>query len=156
MRISPILLLSMVVLTPGVAFVASQQSSAAGTVLLDRLMWALDTNGQNVNWNTATEHCRNLRLGGYADWRLPTIDELQSLYDGSVTSGYQIKKPIQLKACCLWSSTILKEDGDARRRFEPSRYAWGLVFESGGIRYYSTMGFNDGQALCVRSAAGAK
>jgi hypothetical protein len=155
MRVQPILLLSMMALTPAASSVTTHQSAADSTVVFDRLMWATETNGANVNWNTATEHCRNSRLGGHADWRLPTIDELQSVYDRSVTSGYQIKNPIRLRTCCLWSSTILQEDGDTRRRFEPSRYAWGLVFENGGIRYYSTMGFNDGQALCVRPT-GAK
>jgi len=41
------------------------------------LMWAgKDNNGKDVNWRQATKYCRNLRLAGYSDWRLPTIDEL--------------------------------------------------------------------------------
>ena len=43
------------------------------------LMWAGKDNGQSVTWKNAVKYCRDLRLGGYSDWRLATIDELQSL-----------------------------------------------------------------------------
>jgi hypothetical protein len=32
-----------------------------------------------MDWYKATNYCRNLREGGYSDWRLPTIDELRTL-----------------------------------------------------------------------------
>jgi len=34
-------------------------------------------------WESALNYCSNLTLGGYSDWRLPTIDELQTLVDSS-------------------------------------------------------------------------
>jgi hypothetical protein len=45
------------------------------------LMWAAKDNGKNVNWHKASSYCRNLRVGGYADWRLATIEELEGLID---------------------------------------------------------------------------
>jgi len=32
-----------------------------------------------MNWDDAMEYAKNLRLGGYDDWRLPTIDELSEV-----------------------------------------------------------------------------
>jgi len=34
-----------------------------------------------INWNTAIDNCDALSLGGHTDWRLPTINEIQSLVD---------------------------------------------------------------------------
>ncbi|MGA1981109.1 MAG: DUF1566 domain-containing protein [Acidobacteriaceae bacterium] len=45
------------------------------------LMWAAKDNGKNVNWHQAVNYCHKLRVGGYADWRLATIDELEGLID---------------------------------------------------------------------------
>ncbi len=45
------------------------------------LMWAGKDNGRDVNWGEAKKYCRNLRLGGYADWRLATIEELEAIHD---------------------------------------------------------------------------
>jgi hypothetical protein len=43
------------------------------------LMWAGRDNGKDVTWGEARKYCRALRLAGYADWRLATLDELESL-----------------------------------------------------------------------------
>jgi hypothetical protein len=43
------------------------------------LMWAARDNGKRVGWHKATRYCRNLRLAGHSDWRLPTIEELHGL-----------------------------------------------------------------------------
>jgi hypothetical protein len=34
-------------------------------------------------WNQANAYCANLVLGGHDDWRLPTINELASIFDSS-------------------------------------------------------------------------
>lgn len=53
-----------------------------GTVLdtNTNLMWAANDNGAAINWSRAKSYCSYYRGGGYADWRLPTQDELESLY----------------------------------------------------------------------------
>lgn len=43
------------------------------------LMWSAKNNGKAVTWSKAGESCRGLRLAGYSDWRLGTLDELASL-----------------------------------------------------------------------------
>jgi len=62
--------------------------SAGALLVRDRntgLVWAADGNaagcfnGQTAFWNTAVDWCYNLDFGGYTDWRLPNIKELQSI-----------------------------------------------------------------------------
>ena len=46
------------------------------------LMWQQDEAG-DMNWESALSYCEKLVLAGYDDWRLPNINELQSLVDYS-------------------------------------------------------------------------
>jgi len=61
-----------------------------GTVLDTKtgLMWAGKDNGTDITWEDAKQYCSDFRGGGYTDWRLPTLDELEGLYDRRKT-GYQ-------------------------------------------------------------------
>ena len=54
-----------------------------GTILDTRtkLIWAAKDNGSDINWVNAKFYCENYRGGGYKDWRMPTLDELEGLYD---------------------------------------------------------------------------
>ena len=47
------------------------------------LMWARNANlsGVQLTWSDAIAYCTNLTYGGYSDWRLPNVRELQSLID---------------------------------------------------------------------------
>jgi hypothetical protein len=58
-----------------------QQTQAQGfwTDPSSGLMWAAKDNGKRVSWHKAMKYCRTLKLAGYSDWTLPTIDELESL-----------------------------------------------------------------------------
>jgi len=44
------------------------------------LMWQQVTAGSMI-WEQAIGYCENLSLGGYTDWRLPNLNELQSIVD---------------------------------------------------------------------------
>jgi hypothetical protein len=77
------------------------------------LMWASRDNGKDINWRDAKRYCENYRGGGYSDWRMPTLYELEGLYDRS--RSYQSKQRsynvhltelIQLTTCCPWASEI--------------------------------------------------
>ena len=51
--------------------------------IIGDLMWENVANPEehDMNWDDAMEYAKNLRLGGYDDWRLPTIDELTSVVE---------------------------------------------------------------------------
>jgi hypothetical protein len=40
-----------------------------------QIMWQKGDNGREVTFEEAQRYCKTLRLGGYADWRLPNPDE---------------------------------------------------------------------------------
>jgi hypothetical protein len=60
-------------------FIAFDNGTVADT--RTNLMWASKDNGSHINWANAKSYCDNYRGGGYSDWRLPTQDELEGLYD---------------------------------------------------------------------------
>jgi hypothetical protein len=45
------------------------------------LMWEVDNSGGS-DWPAALIYCNELSLGGFMDWRVPTIDELRTLISG--------------------------------------------------------------------------
>jgi len=70
-----------------------------------KLMWPFKDNGLDVNWNEAASYCRRLRLGGFSDWRLPEIKELEGIYDSSSKQPYKVKNGIKVSAGLAWSAT---------------------------------------------------
>jgi len=40
-----------------------------------KIMWEKGDNGKEVTFEEGERYCKNLRLGGYADWRLPNPEE---------------------------------------------------------------------------------
>jgi len=134
------------------ACAASTALHAADSVTRGDLQWSLRTNGEYLPWPTAERHCADLTQDGHADWRLPTLPELEALHDPDAPDGQGIVAPIALDTCCLWSQTTLIDlpaDGDSPTGGDPADYRWGFLFDS-GIRYYSHGSISDGRALCVR------
>jgi hypothetical protein len=66
----------------GVAW-PSPRFTVSGDVVTDNLtglMWASKGNlTSDKTWQEALDYCNNLNLGGYSDWRLPNVNELESL-----------------------------------------------------------------------------
>ena len=52
-----------------------------------RLMWQQDDNGKEVTFAEAQRYCRDLRLSGHADWRLPKPEE------GETAVAFQLMMP---------------------------------------------------------------
>ncbi len=103
------------------------------------LMWTIQDNGKHIDWHQANQYAEQLRLAGYSDWRLPTIDELETLHDPKNSRSNKIRKPFRLTGYWVWSSTK-----------EGSGSAWGFLFTK-GERRRSYMGVSFGnRALCVR------
>jgi len=44
------------------------------------LMWAASARGGPLSMQAAKEYCEGYRIGGFSDWRLPTLSELKALY----------------------------------------------------------------------------
>ena len=71
-------------LEPGVAWPSPRFTvDGTGSNVTDNLtglMWAQDANMDGLKaWATAVAYCTNLTWGGYSDWRLPNVKELESL-----------------------------------------------------------------------------
>jgi len=104
------------------------------------LIWTVKDNGADVSWNQARDYCGGLRLGEYSDWRLPTIDELEALYDAKLSKPYKAKGPIELGAACSLSETK-----------NSSGEVWSFCFSYGGRTLGPPSGHgSQGRALCVR------
>src|ERR1035438_9621547 len=68
-------------------------------------MWTKKDSGKNIVWGGARDYCQRLQLAGYSDWRLPTIDELQSIYDPIANvHKVHVKGNLQLSSGS-WSSS---------------------------------------------------
>jgi len=103
------------------------------------LMWAWKDNGKNLSWHGATKYCRNLRLAGYADWRLAKIDELEGLAD---------TRNLLLTAPRLWSSNPVMDD-----RGHPSHASYWYFDYQRGKKQEGFEDWAEGDhmpALCVR------
>ena len=70
------------------------------------LMWVSKDNGIPINWPDATMYCKNLNVAGYADWRMPTLVELTTLFNPNVRNknGYHLAQLITTTAQSCWSS----------------------------------------------------
>jgi hypothetical protein len=76
---------------------ARWESALGGTAYLDRetgVVWAANANlsGQQMTWYEAMDWAQNEVIGGRSGWRLPTVEEMQSLVD--MTPGPPPKMPI--------------------------------------------------------------
>jgi hypothetical protein len=115
------------------------------------LMWTKKDNGNDVNWQQATDYCRNLQLAGHSGWRLATFDELHGIYDPNINVPGQccgresspvtwhVKGNLQLSGWD-WSSSQINASG----------WASFLYFSGNGKEYSFELAKNDGRALCVR------
>lgn len=76
------------------------------------LSWASKDNGANITWADAKTYCQNYSAGGYNDWRMPTSNELATLYGNrEKISGKDysqaidvITPTISITAPYVWSS----------------------------------------------------
>jgi hypothetical protein len=136
----------------------TEAQDADAVTTIDGLMWTTRSNGETVAWSDADAYCETLELDGHSDWRLPTLVEVESLYDPDAEARGRLMAPIELADCCAWSSVNLVELEAENKGVlpdptnPPAGYYWGFLFSS-GIRYYSFERFPDGEALCVRETS---
>jgi hypothetical protein len=138
-----------------------------GVVRVGELVWTRTDNGKDIDWQGANQYCNDLTLDGLSRWRLPTIDELEKLYDPQGGNDYNIRKPFRR---CAYEETIAfsscGNDYNIRKPFRLSDYfvwsstkqdsasAVGFLFDFGfGPRFVVPLGYSDGaRALCVRGS----
>lgn len=109
------------------------------------LEWTQSDNDSGINWNGARNHCWS--RGG--NWRLPSVDELQAIYDASVPSPkgcWQYNASLTCKVSHLFNLTgFAYWSGEANGSAE----AFGVNLYNGN-RYSDPVGSAIARALCVR------
>ena len=111
---------------------------------LTGLMWEQASSGTALTWANALAYANGLSLGGHSDWRLPNVNELESLINaGQADSGDWLGSPQGLsgvQAGGHWSSTT----------YAPSTTNAWLVGMSLGYVVYNVK-TNNYYVLAVRS-----
>ena len=103
-----------------------------GDIVIDSLsgvQWQDDISDHLMTWENAIPYCETLILGGHSDWRLPNINELQSIVDRSeinpaIAAGFTNTSTNAYYA--YWTSTTLETLKD---------YTWVIYFSSGYVNY---------------------
>lgn len=101
-----------------------------GTILdkATGLMWMKDDSGKGMTWQEALEYAENYSYGGYDDWRLPSVKELQSIVDYDRSPNFTSSAAISPLFNCTqitneagqedypayWSSTTHQRDDSDR------------------------------------------
>jgi len=49
--------------------------------LYKNIMWPAKMRGYSLSWHEAKTYCQNYQNYGYSDWRMPTSEELKSIFD---------------------------------------------------------------------------
>jgi hypothetical protein len=106
------------------------------------LTWAYKDIGRDLGHSQAEKYCAGFGGGGYSDWRLPTVDELQLVFESS--SG---RRPFQVRGS-LWARKYWAPLNRDRAYEPPQRLGEEAV--QGGARGASPD--TKLQALCVRGA----
>ena len=93
-----------------------------------RLMWQdnVAVESKEVLNGEANAYCKELSLAGHDDWRLPTVEELQSIvdltrYDPAIKRGFHF-----VASKSYWSSTLYADDEDR---------GWDIDFKSGSTEH---------------------
>jgi len=84
------------------------------------LTWHQEINVEKITWKDALSYCENLTIAGYDDWRMPNVNELQSIVD--YTKANPVDGLLPVMAGANWSSTSAN-----------AVYAWSVDLSSGGI-----------------------
>jgi hypothetical protein len=127
------------------------------------LMWPWKDSGKEMSWHAAMKYCRKLRVAGFTDWRLATIDELGGLIEntwspvpiGEVRSyllGGHAVREVFITGPGLWSSNPVMDS-----RGHPFHASYWYFDYQRGRRKEGFEDWAEGDhmpALCVRRPAG--
>lgn len=70
------------------------------------LMWAARDDGKGLMEHNVKDYIANYRGGGHTDWRLPTMEELEMIYDRDMENehGYHVTKLVDISDEWVWGS----------------------------------------------------
>jgi hypothetical protein len=89
------------------------------------LEWQAVAFDKKMTWKEAEKACRDLRLGGHSDWRLPTRVELLTLVDDTrFNPAIDTDAFPNTPSDWFWTSTPYAPN--------PTDYAWVVDFGGGG------------------------
>lgn len=75
----------------------------------NNLDWTRKDNLKDVPWEAARTYCSSLTLGERTDWRLPTIDELESLCQEHFNDPEYRSSAIEPSSLFLWTSSTTND-----------------------------------------------
>lgn len=102
-----------------------------------RLMWVKDgssagcNNGDTLTWEQAKLFCKKLEFAGHKNWRLPNVNELQSIVDYGRYNPVINPVFTNTKSSYYWSATTYVNSAAP---------AWGVDF-SDGLVYYGSKAY---------------
>ncbi|NOZ90559.1 MAG: DUF1566 domain-containing protein [Epsilonproteobacteria bacterium] len=108
----------------------------------ERKAYLLHKEGKVLNFNDAIDYCKNLELGGYTDWYLPTSKELEFLYKKREDLTNYISKDFWVQ-----SSYVNKKTG---------KKISNLVINFNDGEQYLVNGINYNYVRCIRTGEGDK
>jgi hypothetical protein len=124
------------------------RSSAGPDIWTDpqtHLIWAARDTQAGVSRLQAERFCAAASYGGLHGWRLPTIEELESLTGEPDSNGHRLKAPITVTGW-EWSASPGEREGEA----------WALDFGDGARASVSNGDSGLNRALCVSNVDGRK
>ena len=88
---------------------------ATDRATLRGFMWSVADNSSGLSWHQAIRYCRDMNVAGFHDWALPSIDDLQDIFDKSPSreaAASHVKAPLTLTG---WqrSATLAQQPGDS-------------------------------------------
>ena len=100
---------------------------------LTGLMWVRTPDSTLRTWANAMTYANGLSICGYDDWRLPNVNELESLINAEqANTATWLNNPSQgfsnVQAYYYWSSTTFAGN---------TAYAWGVAMSGGNVYVFS-------------------
>lgn len=101
-----------------------------------------------LNWEDAIERCRFMTFGGYDDWRLPNINEYNSIVDYSTYNPALVDIFVNYDEDGYWTSTSVFDSSKPEGQEYDSDYAW--TVNRSGVNNWKEKLWKEKNVRCVR------